>query len=105
MLILENESKEFRKIEYHNKHTKIDFFRSIGELTKNELNKLWYRDSKGNFCECGIKVNQNENLQAENYWRRQYNSTSIKLKEWEYESEYRLIIVDSFYSYVDKTNR
>lgn len=95
----------FRKIKYDSKHTEIDFFRSIGRLTKNELNLLWYAGSNGKFSICGEHLNKNEKEWIKKYWENFYNSLSIKLKEWSYEQEYRLIINGDFIDYTEKKSR
>jgi hypothetical protein len=94
-----------RKVEYRNKHTEIDFFRSIGRLTKDELNLLWYRAENGALSDCGKHLLENEDEWRENYWNNFYNSLSIKLKEWEYEGEYRLVIHGDLIDYKDKNKR
>ncbi len=95
----------FKEIKYHNKHVEVDFFRSIGRLTKAELNKLWYSDSKGNFSICGKHLNEDEKEWIEKYWENFNNSIAIKLNEWKYEKEYRLVIHGDFIDYSDKKSR
>ncbi|MFI0429212.1 DUF2971 domain-containing protein [Mariniflexile sp. HMF6888] len=97
----------FRKIEYHNKHVEIDFFRSLGRLRKFELNRLWYHNSNRILSECGSHLNslEEEEKWRETYWKNYNNSLKIKLKEWEYENEYRLIIHGDFIDYTNASNR
>lgn len=96
---------KFKKIKYHNKHIEIDFFRSIGRLRKFELNKLWYSDSEGNVSVCGKYFNENEEEWFNSYWDNFNNSLEIKLKEWKYEKEYRLILQGDFIDYTNKESR
>jgi len=96
---------KFRKIKYENAPTEIDFFRSIGRLRKFELDKLWYKDSNGNRSVCGQHLVDNEEEWREKYWSNFFDSISIKLKEWEYENEYRLVINGDFIDYTDKNRR
>ena len=97
----------FRKIDYHNKHIEIDFFRSMGRLRKFELNKLWYTDSNGNQSICGSHLDspEKQDLWRNSYWENYNNSLVIKLKEWEYENEYRLIVSGDFIDYTKKESR
>ncbi|MCB0745988.1 MAG: DUF2971 domain-containing protein [Ignavibacteriae bacterium] len=95
----------FRKIKYDNKHVEIDFFRSIARMSKPQLNKLWYKDTKGNLSICGKHLNENEEHWRGNYWNNFYDSLEVKLKEWEYEEEYRLIIHGDFTDYTTKESR
>jgi hypothetical protein len=95
----------FKEIKYHNKHVEIDFFRSIGRLNKAELNKFWYSDSEGNFSICGKHLNENEKDWIENYWENFNNSIAIKLNEWKYEKEHRLVLHGDFVDYSEKKSR
>jgi hypothetical protein len=95
----------FREVKYHNMHQEIDFFRSIGRMTKMELNVFWYADENGNLSPCGGHLNQNENEWIDSYWNNYYNSLSIKLNEWSYEKEHRLIINGDFTDYSNKDKR
>jgi hypothetical protein len=95
----------FHKIQYHNKHVEIDFFRSIARMNKSQINTLWYSDSDGNLSVCGEPLNENEDEWRRNYWGNFYNSLTVKLKEWEYEQEYRLIIHGDLTDYSDANKR
>lgn len=97
--------RKFKKIVYKNTPTEIDFFRSIGRLRKFELDKLWYKDNNGNRSECGQHLVENEEQWIEKYWDNFFDSISIKLKEWEYENEYRLVIHGDFVDYTEKRKR
>ncbi len=97
----------FKKIQYSSKHTEIDFFRSLARLSKKELHRWWYKDSAENISECAKHF---ENEESEDKWRDEYwnnftNSFSVKLKEWEYENEYRLVIHEQFNDYSNKNDR
>lgn len=97
----------FRKLEYHNKHVEIDFFRTMGRLRKFEINKLWYKDVLGNTSVCAshFETPEKEGIWRENYWKSFDNSLKIKLKEWEYENEQRLIVHGDFIDYSSKESR
>ena len=95
----------FQRIHYHHKYVAIDFFRSIGRMTKQELNYNWYKDRNGNFSECGTHLNENEKTWMDEYWSNFYKGISIKLKEWKYEGEYRLIVHGDFVDYSKADSR
>jgi hypothetical protein len=97
----------FKKIEYHNKHVEIDFFRTMGRLRKFEIDKLWYKDTQGNISVCAshFETPEKEEIWRENYWKSYDNSLKIKLKEWEYENEQRLIVHGDFIDYSSKESR
>lgn len=96
---------EFKKMGYHNKYVEIDFFRSIGRMTKSELNHFWYKDQSGNFSACGEHLNKNEEEWVDSYWNNFDQSISVKLNEWQYENEYRLVVHGDFIDYSDKGKR
>ena len=97
----------FRKIEYHNKHVEIDFFRSMGRLPKIELDKLWYEDPDGNKSVCASHFDSPEKEEEwqEEYWKNFNDSLKIKLREWSYENEYRLVVHGDFIDYSTKDSR
>jgi len=97
---------QFYKINYTQKHTEIDFFRSIGRLSKIDLNKMWYRDESGNLSICGDHINNSKDQSwIDKYWDNFYLSVTSKLDEWSYEKEYRLVLTNNFNDYSDKKER
>lgn len=96
---------KFKKINYSNKHIEIDFFRSIGRLNKGQLNAMWYSDGNGNSSECGEHLNKNEDTWRDKYWENYLKSVTLKLNEWSYEGEYRLILHGDFVDYREKQRR
>ncbi|MBB4805258.1 hypothetical protein HNP38_000530 [Chryseobacterium defluvii] len=97
----------FHKIEYTRKHIEIDFFRSMGRLSKEELNAMWYSDENGNMSICGEHLNKVDDNKEwkDGYWDNFYKSITTKLDEWAYEKEFRIILNDGFYQYNDKKDR
>ena len=82
----------FRKMRYHNKHESIDYFRSIGRPPQAYLESNWYTDSKGNISICAEHLYNDFEKWRKAHWKSFYNNLTIKLKEWRYEKEYRIII-------------
>lgn len=97
----------FKKIKYSSKHVEIDFFRSIARMNKMAIKMLWYSDEKGNLSVCGEHFNGKESEEEwrNNYWDNYDNSLTVKLKEWEYEKEFRLTISGDFIDYGEKPSR
>lgn len=97
----------FKEVEYHNKHIEVDFFRSIWQMSKMELNALWYSDEEGNISECAdhLSDKQKEDEWGEQNWRKMLDSSNIKLAEWNYEDEYRLVIHSMFQNYSTMESR
>jgi hypothetical protein len=95
----------FQKIDYKNKHVEIDFFRSLGRLPIIELESQWYSDEEGNKSICGEHLRKNHDEWHKKYWNNFLKSICIKLDDWEYENEYRLIINENLIDYRDKNKR
>ena len=86
----------FREVKYSVNLGEVDFFRSIGGLTEDDLKKLWYTDDVGNESECGDHL-QSDRVTLdwqESYKDRFYRDITTKTKDWKYEQEYRLILED-----------
>ena len=102
----EGESKDvpaskFREIVYGGKLNEVDFFRSIGRETVDQLKERWYTDTEGNISECaahiprdGEKDNDDTIAWRKNYWDSFYRDITSKTKDWKYEQEWRLILED-----------
>lgn len=95
----------FHRIEYSSKHVEIDFFRSFGRLPKYQLMYEWYKDEKGNLSNCGDHLENNLDEWRKKYQENFLKAVTVKLKDWEYEKEYRLIINDILIEYRDKDER
>ena len=93
----------FTKIFYRRKYPECNFFKSMGVLPRYILKDL-FSDEKGNQSS-SINLMQNEELWRNKYWKNFGKKISIKLKEWEYESEYRLIIPSCLSDIQKKCNR
>ena len=94
----------FQKILYQRQYPEIDFFKSMGILPQHILEKHWFSDKEGNQTS-SINFMKNEESWRNNYWKNFNQRTSIKLKEWEYEHEYRLVIPSFFSDIKNKRNR
>ena len=82
------------KVVYRDKLNEIDFFRSIGGVTVRHA-QLWYTDAEGNVSECGTHSSGHGEEYRKwhtRYWNTLYRDTTSKLKDWEHEREWRLIL-------------
>ena len=106
-LVLDNIPSIFYEVKYSKKAKKVDFFRSIGRLPEAKLMKLWYSDEYGNFSECGNHFNKNDDIGSwkDNYWNNFYLSITTKTKDWSYEKEQRLILIDQLENLHKKSRR
>ena len=80
-------AQPFFEVSYADKPDEIDFFRSIGRLTAEELMKLWYTDEEGNISECAAHLLHDNDTYSwrDSYWESFYRDITAKTKDWEYE--------------------
>jgi hypothetical protein len=78
------------KVTYQSAYPEVDFFRSLGRL-RGEAVSWWYSDGHGNRSSCLQDVYGDEQQWREGYWARFRDGQTTKLKDWEYEDEYRLV--------------
>ncbi len=90
----------FRKINYSNQFPSIDFFRSMGRLPMPQLSRQWYADQGGNCSQCANWMNDDtiEGWRKE-HWDNYDRGFFIKLKDWEYEREQRLLLSSALDTY------
>lgn len=87
-------SMEFEKVNYTQFHVEIDHFRVIGQLNKTEFMNNWYTDVNGNISRCAKYIFDDIENWKTRYWDLFQKRTTSKLKDWEYENEYRLVFCD-----------
>jgi len=95
----------FRKVNYDHQHIEIDFFRSLGRSPAEFLESTWYRGENGELSPYGSHLQDITDEWRKNYWDNFQNSLTIKIKEWEYEQEYRLTIAGFLIDYSEKDKR
>ena len=95
----------FHKVSYESKHVQIDFFKSLGRLPVHSLEYQWYTNEKGDLSNCSEPIQYPQDSWHQKYWNNFYLGITSKLKDWDYEKEYRLIVNDMLYGYSDKKNR
>lgn len=91
-------------IDYENGYGQIDFFRSLGRLSKHILDTVWF-SSKGKISECAENMYKSEEQWRKKYWNNFFRDITVKTEDWEYEKEYRIILSSSLDSYSNKESR
>lgn len=99
---VQNHSITAKKVIYEGQVLERNFFESFGRLTYAQVNK-WLSGTNG-ISEC-YDVYRNENEWREQYWRVFEAKNYRKLKAWESEEEYRLVIDNTFYDYEKPDSR
>lgn len=82
----------FLKVNYVSKFVEVDFFRSIGRMTVPALQKDWYSDDDGNISPCADEIFLNEGGWRKKYWETFDSTITTKLRDWQHENEYRLVL-------------
>ena len=83
----------FHEVNYVDKAGEIDFFRSIGELPKPMLRKLWYSNKDGELSACGAHLEtDDEDAWRKSHWDNFNPNITTKTRDWKYEQESRLIL-------------
>ena len=93
----------FREVNYADRPSEIDFFRTICRMMGYALKELWFTDQDGNISECAghIESNSDEAAWKEHFFR----DVTFKTKDWTYEQEYRLTLENSSGQFDKKDDR
>ncbi|PBP33039.1 hypothetical protein CCL14_25745 [Pseudomonas syringae] len=102
-LIKQKTTYTFHKVDYERSFVEVDFFTSIGGLPIPVLEKHWYSEKNVEKSEYGGPKMDDE--WRENYWKNFMNATTVKLREWRFEKEYRLIIAPNILDLSAKEDR
>jgi hypothetical protein len=89
-------SKDFNliplhKVNYEEKYPSINFFCSMGNLPIPKFIEEWLSD-EGKYS--NFISNFGEEKWREQYWKAFYQSSTIKLKDWKFEQEHRIIFAN-----------
>lgn len=92
------------KVEYMEKHEEVNFFTSLANIPQSDLDNYWYKGENG----LKSTLSAVENPRAIScYIPVQTTDSSIlkKMKVWEKENEYRLIVSPTTFDLDNKTDR
>lgn len=84
------QSFQLHPVQYNNKYPEIDFFSTLGRLPVPSMN-WWLCDDNHNASKC-MDALSDEKLWRKKYWDTFINVATRKLKDWQYEDEFRLIL-------------
>lgn len=84
--------QEFYKVDYEKNFLKVDFFLNLGSLSRDIIDAHWHSDENGVRSSRAPEVDERE--WREKYWEDFVHSATVKLKDWQSENEYRLIMHD-----------
>jgi len=96
---------EFLKVDYETQHVAVDFFRSLGRQPIPILNRYWYSDGEGGRSACADPISNSVEGWRKRYWSAFEKSIAIKLADWSYEQEYRLILTGDMLDFSERKAR
>ena len=82
---------ELHDVNYLDRPEKIDFFSALGRMSVSDMVKLWFTNEDGDTSEC-VPASIDEEARRRSYWDNPSGDVVLKSKDWEYESECRLIM-------------
>jgi hypothetical protein len=94
----------FCKVEYKPRFVEIDFFRSLGRLTRPML-RYWFQDSAGNISLLVQDIMSESERWRKRYWEQSTTAITTKLTDWEHEKEFRLTLDGSIMDFTDPSSR
>ena len=98
----------FYQIDYKPKPDEVDFFTSMGQLTRGTLTDFWYTSEQGELSSCAdrlIAPTADMDALRKHYWDGFFRHASFKTRDWEYEKEFRLILSAVWWQSLDKRQR
>ena len=94
----------FEKIKYEKDCPEIYFFRSLGSLPQVQITSDWYSNDKS-MSTIYDEIFNNQGSWREAYWNKFNTNNLIKMKDWEYEKEFRLVLNCCIDGQIDKEYR
>jgi hypothetical protein len=96
---------EFFNVDYETQHVAVDFFRSLARQPIPILSRYWYSDGEGGRSLCADPLSNSGGEWRKRYWSAFEKSIAIKLADWSYEQEYRLILTGDMLDLSEKKAR
>lgn len=92
------------KVHYDKNFVEVDFFRSLGQLSMPQIDE-WYRSEEGDFSICAQEMRSDVDAWRKAYWDNFLESSKIKLKAWDREQEWRIILHSNINDFDDPSTR
>jgi hypothetical protein len=95
---------ELTKVTYQERFVEIDFFRSLGNLTGEQLG-FWFSDGDGKVSATGLDLVTGAKSWRSEYWDNHQRMMTTKLPDWEHEDEFRLVLSGLTIDFSNKADR
>ena len=91
-------------VNYGGNVCEANFFTMLGRLNSQQLHG-WLVSKDGKRSCCLNAIYDQEDKWRKEYWKLLYDRYCHKTKEWEYEQEYRLLLINFFFDYTKRETR
>ena len=94
-----------RRVIYDQRYPSLDFFKSLGRLPRPALFKDWYGAEAGQQSATAAELLADESGWRARYWETFEKNQTVKLPEWAYEKEHRIVLSSMLDDLNDKADR
>lgn len=95
----------FNEVTYTNAFPEIDFFRSIGRISVQAINRFWFRGEDGSATPIRDQTHGEEAAWRDEYWATFAAANRCKTSDWAHEQEYRIGLHSMLGGYEEKPSR
>jgi hypothetical protein len=95
----------FRNVVYSSSFPELDFFRSMGHLPQQAINRFWFRDEAGRESPIRAAIAEDEENWRNGYWADFEAGLASKTSDWEHEQEVRIVLHSMLGTYDDPQYR
>ncbi|MDR3432084.1 MAG: DUF2971 domain-containing protein [Rouxiella aceris] len=100
------ESLVFEQVNYTGEYNDVDFFKNIVVLSAKGLNSTWHIDPENqSVSSCAEEIDKQPSEWIKDYWEQFKHGLLLKTKDWYYEKEFRLILINDKVNYSNETDR
>ncbi|MCE9597055.1 MAG: DUF2971 domain-containing protein [Spirochaetia bacterium] len=103
--IYEKRPFPLKHVNYSSAFPKQNFFASLGRLTVGQLMNQWFTDETGIRSAMAEILDDSKSNWKQDYWEKYMQSFLIKLPDWAYEKESRVILTDILGLHSEKVAR
>jgi hypothetical protein len=95
----------FEKVRYADEYPDIDFFATLGRLSRAKLRGFWYAGEDGAISAKGERILSESPEWRRDYWPTHSLSSTTKLPQWSHEAEQRLVLIATLSDMAEPASR
>lgn len=96
---------DFEQVRYADEYPEIDFFATLGRLSRAALSGFWYAGEDGRRSAKGDRILSESAEWRRDYWATHSRSSTTKLPQWAHEAEQRLVLTWTLDDLADPASR